>query len=84
MLGPQLSGAHPIWLDQDDLARLAHHGSSVVHAPLSNMRLGSGLARVRAMLDHGINVGIATDAANSSDQLNMFELLRLAALISRI
>jgi 5-methylthioadenosine/S-adenosylhomocysteine deaminase len=48
------------------------------------MRLGSGLAHVRPMLERGINVGIATDAANSSDQLNMFEALRLVALISRI
>ena len=48
------------------------------------MRLGSGLAHVRPMLERGINVGIATDGANSSDQLNMFEALRLAAFISRI
>jgi 5-methylthioadenosine/S-adenosylhomocysteine deaminase len=84
ILGPQLSAAHAIWLDQDDLARLAHSGSSVVHAPVSNMRFGSGLAHLRPMLARGINVGIATDAANGSDQLNMFEALRLAALISRV
>ena len=84
ILGPQLSAAHAIWLDKEDLGRLADSGSSVVHAPASNMRLGSGLAHVRPMLERGINVGIATDAANSSDQLNMFEALRLAALISRI
>jgi guanine deaminase len=84
MLGPHLSAAHAIWLDRDDLGRLADHGSSIVHAPVSNMRFGSGLARVRPMIDRGINVGIATDAANSSDQLNMFESTRLAALISRV
>lgn len=84
MLGPNLSAAHAIWLDADDLGRLADHGASIVHAPVSNMRFGSGLAQVRAMRDRGINVGIATDAANSSDQLNMFESLRLAALISRV
>jgi 5-methylthioadenosine/S-adenosylhomocysteine deaminase len=84
MLGPHLSAAHAIWLDHDDLGRLADNGSSVVHAPVSNMRFGSGLAHLRPMLDRGINVGIATDAANSSDQLNMFESTRLAALISRV
>lgn len=84
MLGPQLSAAHAIWIDDDDLARLADRGASIVHAPVSNMRFGSGLARVRSMLDRGINVGIATDAANSSDHLNMFESGRLAALISRV
>jgi len=84
MLGPHLSAAHAIWLDHDDLGRLADHGASIVHAPVSNMRFGSGLAHLRPMLDRGINVGIATDAANSSDQLNMFESTRLAALISRV
>ena len=84
MLGPHLSAAHAIWLDRDDLGRLADNGASVVHAPVSNMRFGSGLAHLRPMLDRGINVGVATDAANSSDQLNMFEATRLAALISRV
>jgi 5-methylthioadenosine/S-adenosylhomocysteine deaminase len=84
MLGPHLSAAHAIWLDEDDRRRLADSGSSVVHAPVSNMRFGSGLAHLRPMLDRGINVGVATDAANSSDHLNMFEALRLAALISRV
>jgi 5-methylthioadenosine/S-adenosylhomocysteine deaminase len=84
LLGPHLSAAHAIWLDGDDLGRLADNGVSVVHAPVSNMRFGSGLAHLRPMLERGINVGIATDAANSSDQLNMFEAARLAALISRV
>jgi 5-methylthioadenosine/S-adenosylhomocysteine deaminase len=84
MLGPHLSAAHAIWLDRDDLSRLSDNGASVVHAPVSNMRFGSGLAHLRPMLERGINVGVGTDAANSSDQLNMFETARLAALISRI
>src|SRR3984957_13392761 len=84
MLGPHLSAAHAIWVDDDDRSRLADNGASVVHAPISKMRFGSGLAHVLPMLDRGINVGVATDAANSSDQLNMFEAARLAALISRV
>jgi 5-methylthioadenosine/S-adenosylhomocysteine deaminase len=84
VLGPHVSAAHAIWLDSDDLGRLADNGASVVHAPVSNMRFGSGLAHLRPMLDRGINVGVATDATNSSDQLNMFEATRLAALISRV
>lgn len=84
MLGPHFSAAHAIWLDRDDLSRLSDNGASIVHAPVSNMRFGSGLAHLRPMLERGINVGVATDAANSSDQLNMFEAARLAALISRV
>lgn len=84
MLGPHLSAAHAIWLDDDDLRRLADNGASAIHAPTSNMRFGSGLARIRPMLDRRVNVGIATDAANSSDSLNMFESTRLASFISRV
>jgi 5-methylthioadenosine/S-adenosylhomocysteine deaminase len=84
LLGPHFSAAHAIWLDGDDFGRLADHGASIVHAPFSNMRLGSGLAQLRGMLERGVNVGVATDAANSSDHLNMFEATRLAALISRV
>lgn len=83
LLGPHVSAAHAIWLDDADRRRIADNGASVIHAPTSNMRFGSGLARIRPMLEAGINVGIATDAANSSDSLNMFETTRLACYLSR-
>jgi guanine deaminase len=83
LLGPHVSAAHAIWLDDTDRRRLADNGASVIHAPTSNLRFGSGLARIRPMLEAGINVGIATDAANSSDSLNMFEATRLACYLSR-
>jgi len=84
LLGPSFSAAHAIWLDADDMSRLADAGASLIHAPPSNMRFGSGLANIRGMLDHSLNVGMATDAANSSDSLNMFEAARLGSFISRI
>ncbi|MFO1091277.1 MAG: amidohydrolase family protein [Hyphomicrobiales bacterium] len=84
ILGPGFSAAHAIWLDRDDLLQIADNGASVIHAPMSNMRFGSGLAHLRPMLDLNINIGIATDAANSSDSLNMFEATRLASYISRV
>lgn len=84
MIGPHFSGAHAIWLDDDDRRRLADRGGSVIHNPLSNMRFGSGLAQVRPMLDAGINVGIGTDGVNTSDSLNMFEATRLGSFISRV
>jgi 5-methylthioadenosine/S-adenosylhomocysteine deaminase len=84
LLGPSFSAAHAIWLDDDDMHRLADAGSSAIHSPSSNMRFGSGLADIARMLDHGINVGLATDAANSSDSLNMFEAARLGSFISRV
>jgi guanine deaminase len=84
LLGPSFSAAHAIWLGKDDVQQLADAGASVIHAPASNMRLGSGLANIRAMLDQGLNVGLATDGANTSDSLNMFEATRLASFISRV
>ena len=84
LLGPRFSAAHAIWIDRDDMLRLADAGSSISHNALSNLRLGSGLAPVRAMIDNGLRVGIGTDATNTSDTQNMFEALRVASYISRI
>ncbi|MET0528313.1 MAG: amidohydrolase [Microvirga sp.] len=84
LLSPRLSAAHAIWLDSDDVRRLADRGSSVVHNPLSNARLGSGIADIRRLATARVNVGIGTDAVNTSDALNMFEATRWAAYLSRI
>ena len=84
LLGERFSGAHAIWIARDDMRRIADAGGAIAHNPLSNLRLGSGLAAVRAMLDCGVTVGIGTDAANTSDTQNMFEATRLASYLSRI
>jgi guanine deaminase len=83
-LSERLSAAHAIWLDDDDLARLGQSGVKVAHNPSSNLRLGSGVAPVRRMLNNGIAVGVGTDASNTSDGQNMFEATRLASYLSRI
>src|SRR5206468_2376165 len=59
------------------------HGASVAHNPGSNMRLGNGLGDMRGMRAHGVNVGIGTDGANCSDNLNMYEAMRLASFASK-
>jgi len=84
VLGPRFSAAHGIWLDGDDIARLSDAGVGVVHNPMSNLRIGSGVAPARALLEAGVRLGIGTDASNTSDGQNMFEAQRLAALLSRI
>lgn len=84
LLGPQFTAAHAIWLDAEDIARLADRGCSAAHNPGSNLRLGSGIAAVRRMLDRGVNVGVGTDGTTCSDNQNMFEAMRLASLVSRI
>ncbi len=79
-----LSVAHGVWLDEDDMARLGDHGASVAHNPGSNMRLGSGLADTRTMLERRVNLGIGTDGANCADNQNMYEVMRLASFVSKV
>jgi cytosine/adenosine deaminase-related metal-dependent hydrolase len=83
VLRPGFVAAHAIWLDDNDLDLLAKAGAGVAHVPASNLRLGSGIAQVRPMLDRGMTVGLATDGANSSDALNMLLAMRLASYLSR-
>jgi guanine deaminase len=84
LLGPRFSGAHGVWLTRDDVRRLADAGASVAHNPMSNLRLGNGIAPVRMMLEAGLRVGVGTDSASSADAQNMFECARLAAYLSRV
>jgi len=84
LLTERFTAAHGVWLDSDDLKRMADRGASVAHNPGSNLRLGSGIALVRDMVEAGVNVGIGTDGSNSSDNQNMFEATRLAAYVSRV
>jgi 5-methylthioadenosine/S-adenosylhomocysteine deaminase len=80
LLGPGLVAGHAVWVDADDIARLADAGASIAHNPASNMRLGNGLAPAAALLAAGANVALGADGCHSSDNQNMFEAMRLAAL----
>jgi 5-methylthioadenosine/S-adenosylhomocysteine deaminase len=84
VLGPQFTVAHGVWLDNDDMRRLGDKGASVAHNPGSNMRLGSGIADARAMLERRVNLGIGTDGSNCSDNQNMYEAMRLASFASKV
>lgn len=83
LASPRFAAAHAIWLDEDDYRLLADRGAQLIHIPASNYRLGSGVASVRTMLDAGATVALATDGTTSSDNLNVFEAMRLAAMSSR-
>ena len=84
VIGPDFTAAHAVWVDNDDMQLLADRGASVAHNPTSNLRLGAGVAPVKAMLNAGLNVGVGTDASTCGDALNMFEAQRLANYLSRI
>ena len=83
ILGPRFGAAHAVWLDDDDIRRLADRGAAAAHNPGSNLRLGNGFARAERMAAAGVAVGIGTDTSSCADQLNMFEAMRLAAFASR-
>ncbi|MCI0546167.1 MAG: amidohydrolase family protein [Candidatus Rokubacteria bacterium] len=84
LLAPGFSAAHAIWIDADDIRRLADRGAAVAHNPLSNLRFGSGIAPVHALHAAGVPMAIGTDGANTSDSQSVFECLRLAAYLSRV
>jgi 5-methylthioadenosine/S-adenosylhomocysteine deaminase len=84
MLGPHFTVAHGVWLDDDDMRRLAAHGASVSHNAGSNMRLGAGMADSRRMLELGVNLALGTDGALCSDNQNMYESMRYASMVSNV
>jgi len=75
--------AHCVHLDEREMHTLHKYGVGVAHNPTSNLKLSSGIARVNTMLEHGLNVGIGTDGVSSNNDLDMFEELRLAALLAK-
>ena len=77
------SFAHAIWLDDAEVKRLGELGGTIVHNPVSNLKLGAGIAPVPAMLRAGVHVALGTDGASSNDSQNMFETLKSAAIVQR-
>lgn len=84
LLGPDFVVAHGVWLDDDDMRRLAHHGASVSHNPGSNALLGNGIAYARRMLELNVNLAIGTDGASCCDNQNMYESMRMASYVSHV
>ena len=76
--------AHGVIFDDEELDTLAANGACVAHCPRSNTKLASGIARIPAMLAKGIPVALGTDGAASSNNLNMFQEMALAALLHKV
>ena len=83
-VGPDVWWAHAIWLDEDEIQMLAETGTGVAHCPSSNMRLGSGIAKIRQMRDSGVKVGIALDGSASNDANDLLLEARMAMLLQRV
>ena len=72
---------HGVWLTPSDIELLGERGTTVIHCPTSNLRLGSGVCPVPALLDSGVNVALGTDSTSTSDTQNLFLELRLAGCL---
>jgi len=81
--GPTI-GAHVVWPTEKEITILAQRNVGVIHNPTSNMKLASGIAPVTAMLDAGVRVGLGTDSAAGNNDLDMWEEMRLAALLQKV
>jgi 5-methylthioadenosine/S-adenosylhomocysteine deaminase len=81
LASPHLCVAHCVWADEPEQALLAKHDVKVMHCPGSNLKLGSGIAPVVDMRAKGITVSLGADGAACNNRLDMFEEMRLAAVL---
>jgi 5-methylthioadenosine/S-adenosylhomocysteine deaminase len=81
--GKHVALAHCVHLTDEEIGILKTTGTNVVHCPSSNMKLGSGIARVRDLLAQDISVSLAADGAACNNRLDMFTEMRLAALLQK-
>lgn len=83
LLDPHTLLAHCVILDNEEIELLAETGTHVVHCPESNLKIGSGIAPIAAMMEKGINVCIGTDGAASNNDLDILGELKTAALLQK-
>jgi len=76
--------AHCIRLSKSDMQILARHAAGVAYVPVSNMKLGLGIAKAKNLIDLGVNVGFGTDGPASNNSLDMFETMKTGALLQKL
>ena len=81
LASPRLCAAHCVWVDDREQELLAAHDVKVMHCPGSNLKLGSGVAPVAALRARGVTVSLGADGAACNNRLDMFEEMRLAAVL---
>ena len=73
--------AHCVWTTEDDWAGMAEKGVACVHNPVSNLKLGSGVAWIPAMKAAGVPIALGTDGVSSNNNQDMFEEMKFAAVL---
>jgi len=84
LLGPDVLGAHCIWLSDEDIETLRKTGTAVSHNPECNMKVADGAAPIATMLDRGVTVSLGTDSCAVNDNMDMFEAMRVAAFLQKV
>jgi len=84
LTSPRLCLAHCVWVDDHEQSVMAEHDVKVLHCPGSNLKLGSGLAPIVEMRAKGISVSLGADGAACNNHLDMFEEMRLAAVLQSV
>lgn len=84
MLGKHTQVVHGVWLNDAELELLQKYDATVIHCPVSNMYLASGVARVPEMLDRGINVALGTDGPGSNNCQDNLEVLKFTACLHKV
>ena len=75
---------HCVWLDESEIERVAETGTVILHCPISNMYLASGIAPVTRMLKRGIPVALASDGPGSNNSQDMLETLKFTACLQKV
>ncbi|MHB9118721.1 MAG: TRZ/ATZ family hydrolase [Burkholderiales bacterium] len=83
LLGPNLIAVHAVHMNTEEIALLARQGCHVAHCPVSNLKLASGFAPTVEKFRQAVNVGLGTDSAASNNRLDLFQEMRLAALLAK-
>lgn len=84
ILDAKAIAAHCVHIDEYEMGMLAKRDVTAVHCPSANLKLASGIAQVQQMLEAGVNVALGTDGPASNNDLDMFEEMRLAALLAKV
>ncbi|MBX7234085.1 MAG: amidohydrolase [Caldilineales bacterium] len=84
VLGPGMQLVHSVWLSDHEIDLIAQSGAVVVHCPVSNMYLASGVARVPEMRSRGITIALASDGPGSNNSQDMLETLKTTALLHKV
>jgi 5-methylthioadenosine/S-adenosylhomocysteine deaminase len=84
VLSDRATLAHSIWVTDSDIARMAERQSSAAHNPISNQKLGAGIAPFRKLLDAGVNVALGSDGISSNDTSRMLDVMHVAGLLHKV